>query len=178
MLLMPLKEPLVIDPETSLKELLIHNHSYDPTLAPAGSTLLTFMLETYNYVYWRELYSNTAQYSKEKERIAISIIHVLEQSFGDIENNVEMTDISTPVSFSNFSGNWKGSFEGWLMTPETGLKQLPHTLPGLNNFYMCGQWVAIGGGLPGVLHSGRDTAQLICHRDDKKFEVHKVWTTI
>jgi hypothetical protein len=31
-------------------------------------------------------------------------------------------DIETPVSFRNFSGNWNGSFEGWLMTPETGLK--------------------------------------------------------
>jgi hypothetical protein len=36
---------------------------------------------------------------------------------------------------------------------------------------MCGQWVAIGGGLPGVLSSGRDTAEIICHKDKILFKV-------
>lgn len=177
MLLIPLAEPLMLDPETSLNEILIHNHSYDPTLSPAGCSLLTFMLQTYNYGYWKNLYRvNKVKYEKEKSRIAGKVIQALERRFGDITKNVEMTDVSTPVSFSHFSGNWKGAFEGWLITPEVGLKHLSHKLPGLKNFYMCGQWVAVGGGLPGVLISGRDTAQIICHEDGKKFEVNKVFS--
>jgi phytoene dehydrogenase-like protein len=175
MLLMPLSEPLMLDPETLLSDIVIHNHCYDNTLAPEGSTLVTFMLATYNYEYWSRLHgTDKAQYEKEKSRIAGEIINILEKRFGDITQNIEMTDVSTPVSFFNFSGNWKGSFEGWLITPEVGLKHFSHTLKGLKNFYMCGQWVAIGGGLPGVLLSGRDTAQLICHEDGKKFETNKI----
>lgn len=40
---------------------------------------------------------------------------------------------------------------------------------GLGNFYMCGQW-ADTGGLPMVLKSGRDVAQIICKRDGRDFK--------
>ena len=174
MLMLPLVEPLVIDPETKLSDLLVHNHSFDPTLAPEGGTLLTFMLETYNYRYWNSLYeTNKEMYESEKKRIADAVIEILEKRFGGVKQNVEMIDVSTPVSFIHFSGNWKGSFEGWLITPDSGFKRLPHTLPGLKNFYMCGQWVAVGGGLPGVLISARDTVQIICKEDNKEFNVLK-----
>lgn len=174
MTLIPLPEPIIVDPETSVNDLIIHTHNYDPTLAPAGSTLLTFMLETYNYDYWNDLHRHDKRrYDNEKARILAEVIQVLEKRVGDVARYVEMTDVATPVSFRNFSGNWNGSFEGWLMTPETGLKHLSHTLPGLKNFYMCGQWVTVGGGLPGVLLSGRDTAQIICHKDGLRFEADK-----
>jgi phytoene dehydrogenase-like protein len=42
-------------------------------------------------------------------------------------------------------------------------------LPGLKNFYMAGQWVEVGGGLPAVAISGRDVVQIICKRDKKRF---------
>lgn len=174
MLMIPLSQPLMIDPKTRMSDITIHNHSYDTTLAPAGCTLLTFVLTTYNYEYWNDLYeTNKSKYEEEKSRIAGEVVNILEERFGDIAANVEMTDVTTPVSFSHYTGNWKGSFEGWLMTPEVGLKHLSHTLPGLKNFYMCGQWVAVGGGLPGVLLSGRDTAQIICHDDKKEFEINR-----
>lgn len=169
----PLSKPLQIDPETKVFDISLDTHSCDHTLAPKGASLLTIMLETYNYDYWTRLFhEDKTGYEKEKDRIAKELIGILEERFKGIKNKVEMVDVSTPISFHNFSGNWKGSFEGWLMTPETGFNRLAHTLPGLNNFYMCGQWVSIGGGLPGVMLSGRDTAQIICEADKKAFEVH------
>jgi len=168
----PAARPIYIDPQTTISDIGVHIHNFDPTLAPSGSTLLTFMLETYNYSHWNTLHQdNRIQYDIEKKRIADELIEVLDKRFGNIKENVEMVDVATPVTFQNFTGNWKGSFEGWLLTPETGFRRLAHTLPGLKNFYMCGQWVAIGGGLPGVLNSARDTAQIICHNDKKHFHV-------
>jgi len=168
----PATRPLYIDPETTISDIETFIHNFDPTLAPPGSTLLTFMLDTHNYSYWNTLHQeNPGQYENEKKRIAYDLIEILDQRFGDIKGNIEMADVSTPVTFRNFSGNWKGSFEGWLLTPETGFQALPHTLPGLRNFYMCGQWVAIGGGLPGVLNSARDTAQIICSDDGIPFRI-------
>jgi phytoene dehydrogenase-like protein len=46
---------------------------------------------------------------------------------------------------------------------------LPRELPGLDGFYMIGQWVEPGGGLPPVALSGRNVAQVICQRDGKPF---------
>jgi phytoene dehydrogenase-like protein len=50
------------------------------------------------------------------------------------------------------------------------MKHLKKTLPGLNNFYMIGQWVEPGGGLPTALMSGRNVSQIICKKDKKEFK--------
>ncbi len=168
----PAHRPLSVDPTTTLEDIGVFIHNFDPALAPAGCTLLTLMLPTYNYDYWHDLYQNhPGRYEMEKHRIADELIEMLDKRFGNVKANVEMRNVSTPVTFKSFSGNWKGSFEGWLLTPENGTQRLSHTLPGLRNFYMCGQWVAIGGGLPGALLSAREAAQLICHEDGLPFRV-------
>ena len=43
------------------------------------------------------------------------------------------------------------------------------TLPGLADFYMVGQWVMPGGGLPTAVMSGRYVTQIICEQDKKEF---------
>jgi phytoene dehydrogenase-like protein len=167
----PLKEPFHIDPETDIHDLHLRVHNFDPTLAPFGKTLITTMLETRNYSYWQDLQRDApAQYEAEKQRIAEEFIQILEHKIGDLRDFVEMTDISTPATIIGFTNNWKGSFEGWVATPETGFEGLPNTLPGLGNFYMCGQWVAIGGGVPTAMMSGRTVAQMICKKEEKHFE--------
>ena len=42
-------------------------------------------------------------------------------------------------------------------------------LPVLKNFYMAGQWVEPGGGLPTVAMSGRNVIELVCKRENKPF---------
>jgi phytoene dehydrogenase-like protein len=44
------------------------------------------------------------------------------------------------------------------------------TLPGLDRFYMAGQWVEPGGGIPSAAFSARNVIQIICKRDRKQFE--------
>ncbi len=80
-----------------------------------------------------------------------------------------MTDVSTPATLVRYTGNWQGSFEGWLPTPEWLVKSVPPTLPGLDGFWMVGQWVAPGRGLPSGLMSARQVQQLICRSDGVKF---------
>jgi len=45
-------------------------------------------------------------------------------------------------------------------------------LPGLDDFYMCGQWVEPGGGLPTGVMSARRLFKTICRKDGKKFRTH------
>lgn len=165
-----LKTPLVIDPETKMDDIMFHTYNYDSTLAPAGKTVITSMLPTYNYQYWVDLRKqDKVKYQAEKERIGNEVISILEEKLGNIKNNLEVLDISTPATLIRYTGNWKGSFEGWFLTPEAGLKPMNKVLPGLGNFYLAGQWVEPGGGLPGCLNSGRGVAQVICKKDKKKF---------
>jgi len=80
-----------------------------------------------------------------------------------------MTDVATPYTFWRYTRNHRGAFEGWLMTPEMMRTHVEKALPGLENFYMAGQWVEPGGGIPAVLPSGRQVVQILCHRDGKPF---------
>jgi phytoene dehydrogenase-like protein len=86
---------------------------------------------------------------------------------------VEVTDVATPATYVRYTGNWQGSFEGWLLTPSNtkaaGMAGLPRRLPGLSNFVMAGQWIWLGGGLPSGVLTGRWAVQTVCAEDGRKF---------
>jgi phytoene dehydrogenase-like protein len=77
--------------------------------------------------------------------------------------------VSSPATVIRYTGNWRGSMEGWLMTPDTGFGSLPQKLPGLKHFAMAGQWVQPGGGLPSGLMTARAAIQAICREDHRPF---------
>jgi phytoene dehydrogenase-like protein len=80
-----------------------------------------------------------------------------------------MVDGASPVTFERYTGNWQASYEGFLPTPKPVRVTIPNTLPGLRNFYMAGQWVRVGGGIPGGVEMGRNAVMQICKQDRVKF---------
>lgn len=169
-LIFPLDKPVTIDPSTTLSDLAVRIHSFDPTLAPEGKTLVEFMIPTRADAYWSQLrFSDYKKYREEKDRIIREISECFGKRFGISEEMIEMTDLSTPATVIRYTNNWKGSFEGWVLTPEVGFSQMPLKLPGLSGFYMAGHWVSPGGGLPAALITGRGAAGLICRDAGKKF---------
>jgi len=163
-----LEKPLVKDGKEQ-KFMLVRINNYDPTLAPPGKTSLTILIES-AYPYWESLRKDMKQYRKEKERIADEVIATLEKRFPGLTNQVEMRDVATPITYSRYTGNWQGTYQGWLATPKTPLTFLiKKTLPGLDNFYMAGHWTNAGGGLPTAVITGRGAVQLMCKKDKKEF---------
>ena len=150
------------------KWLSVRIHNFDPTLAPAGKTLLTVMIVS-NYAHWKSLREDMKLYKEEKEKIADTVVSLLDKRFPGLASKVEMRDVATPITFHRYTGNWQGSFEGWLMTPKNLTSQMSKILPGLDNFYMAGQWVQPGGGIPSGAMTGRQVIQLICKLDKKPF---------
>ena len=151
--------------------LSVHIFNQDSTLAPEGKTVLNVMLES-DYDYWKKLAENRKLYVEKKEEIAKIIIQSLEQRFPGISSQVEATDVATPLTFERYTGNWKGTFEGWLITPDNAgviMKPMSQTLQGLGKFYMCGQWVEPGGGLPTAIMSARRLIKKICREDGRRF---------
>lgn len=163
----PLAEPVTIaGKEIQWLRPMIYN--FDDSFAPPGKTVVRFVLDS-DYEFWEALGKNPDGYLAEKERIAGTLIAAMEERFPGFSDQVEMWDVATPLTFERYTGNWKGSALGWDCTTETFFLPMSKTLPGLDNFYMAGQWVEPGGGVPAVAVSGRNVIQLICKRDKKPF---------
>ena len=142
--------------------------NFDPSLAPPGKTVLKVMLGT-DYDYWKALETDRPRYLEEKDRVAGEIVRALDSRFPGLAANVEMVNIATPHTFVRYTGNWRGSFEGFQMTPKNIFKPPSKSVPGISNLFLCGQWVEPGGGLPAVAMSGRNVVQILCKKDGVKF---------
>lgn len=166
---MPLARPFIVDNKTRASRIGVNVYNFDPTLAADGKTVVTILVPSV-YEFWENLrVNNPHRYGVEKDRLAREVIGILDNRFPGFASWVETFDVATPATWARYTGNWQASFEGWLPTPRMLSTKFPKTLPGLNNFYMAGQWVQPGGGLPPAALSGRHVTQLICAQDKKPF---------
>jgi phytoene dehydrogenase-like protein len=162
-----LQDPLVVGHQ-KIEGLMIRIFNYSPHFAPPGKTVVQVMFET-EWDYWNDLQKDRPHYEAEKERVAAEVLARLERHFPAITSQVEVTDVATPYTTWRYTLNYKGAYMGWLPTPQTIMTAIPRTLPGLANFYLAGQWVLPGGGVPPCLYSGRHVVQILCRRDGKPF---------
>ena len=169
----PLSEPLQSPDGTQYKRMEVHINNYDPTLAPAGKTVISISYYTQNADYWINLrQSDPESYQTEKQKFAQIIIDLADARLGGFKEKIEVIDIATPATFQRYTNNWKGSVQGWLPGKNI-IAQSPvkSNLPGLNDFYFIGHWTIPGGGLPVAIKSARDVAQIICHRKKVSFNI-------
>lgn len=170
-----LDAPFKVDKGTYLNQVGIRFFHFDPTFAPAGKTAVTCFLPTRNCEFWSDLQTkDLPRYCAEKRRLSESVIGLLEKKIPEIRSAIEVVDVSTPATVIRYTGNWKGSMEGWLLTPGMGFKPLRNTLPGLANFIMVGQWVMPGGGLPSGLMTARSAMRSICKQDRVLFTPREI----
>lgn len=164
-----LDEPIVIAGEKRY-EIGVQHYCFDRSLAPPGKSVLVVMMTT-NYDYWQQIYGRSVYDTEELQESQI-LINLLEQFYPGIKNDIEFVDVATPLTYERYTGNWKGSSCGWLLTKQTlplSIKGLPKTLPKLRNFYSIGQWVEPGGSVPVVAMSGRNIIQQICRENNQTF---------
>lgn len=167
-----LQQPLTIAKRAE-RRLVFRVFNYDATLAPEGKTVVQAYLQT-DFDWWEALRQDRARYEAEKARLAVETLDRLEEHLPGISACVEVMDVSTPHTFHRYTRNYRGAFEGWLVTPETIRFSLPKTLPGLRDFYMVGQWTEPGGGIPPVIDAARRFVQMLCGRDGRLFTVEEL----
>jgi phytoene dehydrogenase-like protein len=148
----------------------IRFHGQDSSFAPAGKTVLTVVLAT-EYSYWKNLKADQKMYDAEKDATVKAILEALEQIWPGISKQVEMSNVATPLTIERYTANWKGSITGWALIPGQASVNIPKTLPGLDNFWMVGQWVYPGGGLPSGVSTAREAVWRQCKKDRKQFIV-------
>ncbi len=165
-----LDAPLAVDPGTELKQAAFRIFNFDPTFAPQGKTAVTCFLPTRNFDYWVRLReSDPAGYRAQKHRVAEAVIDILEKRIPGLRGAIEVVDVSTPATIIRYTGNWKGSMEGWFIQPGSSFRPLKNTLPGLSRFLIVGQWVMPGGGLPSGPMTARPAIKAMCRQDGVAF---------
>jgi phytoene desaturase len=165
-----LAQPFVMGPRPTT-ELMVRNYAFDPTLAPAGHSVIQAMVPT-DFDLWHDLHHAPHRYATKKAELAEAVLARIERHVPGLSDTVEMTDVATPYTFWRFARSHRGAFEGFLPTAEAFGKHLRKTLPGLERFHMAGQWVEPGGGVPPAVYSGRQVVQLICDEDGRRFEAN------
>jgi len=145
-------------------------YGYDPTLAPAGKTVIVSMFPG-DWSYWEKMDGDRPAYAAEKARIEADCRRALEQRFPGIEGRIEMVDVATPLTYRRYTSNWKGAYMTWNVTPEfrRTYRFIPKTVPNLEGFYLASMWTNAPGGLPGAALAGRQVVQILCARDHRKF---------
>lgn len=145
----------------------ILNYSFDPTMAPEGKTCIIIRFES-PWVIWENL--SEEEYAREKETIEKEAIRILEENYPGSSSSIEVCDIATPKTTVRYTGAWKGAYEGFKPSSKNIIKQLSLTLSGLNNFYMAGQWLFPGGGIPPSVQSGKWAIQMISKKEKQPFK--------
>ena len=169
----PLPEPVDLG-GVPHDRLVLKHYSFDPQMAPEGNSVLSVWCEA-DYDHWRELRADRKAYRAAKKQLAEQVIAGLETRYPGLGDRIEVVDVATPVTYERYTANWRGAFAGWALTTRkmsmmmTG--GMPKTLPGLDRFYMAGQWVEPGGNVELSAASGRDVIADICRDEGVPFRV-------
>ena len=146
----------------------IMNYCFDPTMAPEGKTVLVMRFDS-PWDLWKEI--GDEEYKGEKEKIKKDACAILEKYYPGISSDIETIDVATPVTDVKYTGVWKGAYEGFMPSSKNLMDNLNPFIPGLKRFYMAGQWLFPGGGLPPAGQSGKWAVQYICRDEKIKFRV-------
>jgi phytoene dehydrogenase-like protein len=152
--------------------IMVKNFCFDPTLAPSGKSVVECTLRIEDYEYWEKLAADRTVYNAEKEKIATAIADELESKYPGFKSAIEVTDVATPMTYVRYTGNWKGTYMTWVISPDKAkrFRLIKKTVPGLDNFWLSGMWVQPPGGVPTGAMTSRDIIQIICKKDKKRFQ--------
>ena len=137
----------------------------DPAFAPPGHTVVQALLET-TYDYWA---TRGTDYVSEKDTAAARILDEIDRHLPGVKAATQVIDLATPLTYWNMARSWRGAFEGWMPNRDAVHGHIRKTLEGLEGFYMAGQWVEPGGGVPTACVSGRAVVQLLCADTHRPF---------
>ena len=136
--------------------------------APKGCTSLTSVLTGDTYEFWKQA-KEDGRYEEEKCNLANQISRVLCEKFPQVEGNIEVINIATPLTYERYTGAYHGS---WMSVVGVGdkLKIYPGYLKSVTALYFAGHRLMNPGGLPVAIYSGRKAAQMVCRHFNVLFK--------
>jgi len=161
-----LEQPITLGKQTH-EYLTVNNYAADPTYSPEGKTAMTVSLPGDTYDFWKKARQEN-RYTEEKQKVGDAVIAALSAQMPEIQGQVEVCDVATPLTYERYCANWKGS---WMteMTPNMKMKAYPAVAKGLDRVYFAGHRLMPPGGLPVALMTGRMAVQYLCRDTDTLF---------
>lgn len=157
-------EPFYVGGRRS-EDMYVRTCNDDPSFAPPGNCVVQAMVPS-DYDWWA---TRGPEYETAKDAAAHTVLAQLEPHFPGLRDAVRMIDVATPLTYWNMARSWRGAYEGWTPNTDSFFGHVEKTLAGVKSFYMAGQWVEPGGGVPTALMSGRQVIQLVCHAEGTEF---------
>lgn len=142
----------------------INNYALYEKHAPEGCTALTCLLLGDSYHYWKTA-KEDGTYKQKKQELVEEFIRQLEKFIPEIKDNIEVTDVATPMTYERYCNSFEGS---WMSVWEPGASSFtfPSKSTTVKGLYFAGQRTMMPGGLPITVNSGRKAVQYLC-RDTK-----------
>ncbi|MFW5714677.1 MAG: hypothetical protein ACOCYU_08400, partial [Brevefilum sp.] len=139
--------------------------------SPEGKSVLKILMKS-KYSFWKALRKNRKAYQYAKDEAIECVIALLEEKFPGLHEQVEMRDMATPITVERYTNCIQGN-HAW-SPPDFSLmkmmKGVSKSLPGLDHFYMVGQWALGSLGIPNVAMDGRNVIKKICKRERVRFK--------
>jgi len=131
----------------------------NPMLAPTGRhTVAVAAFAPY------ELFTDGAKisprYAEIKEEMAQKIIGIAEKVIPGLSSHIMVRDASTPLTCERETLNMQGATMGWYLSAKEFSRIRSQKTP-IAHLYQAGHWTFPGGGIPMVILSGINAAQLI-----------------
>ncbi len=141
--------------EVNNSHIYVKHFCYDTIMSHKNKSMITSIIKT-DYTYWEALYHNMKDYIKEKERLAGDFVKIMTSRIPQIESNIEVIDIATPITYYRYTGIWGGSYMGWWNKSKD---TVPFKIPVVENLILAGQWTKSTGGIVSAIMSGRESIQ-------------------
>ncbi len=165
-----LREPISVD-GGKLDRLDLELFDARTGLVPEGKGVIKVNLPC-DYDRWKELSRDRKMKLQAKKDIIELMISTLERRFPGLAGQVEVSDMTTLVTCERYTGCFRG-LQPWGSKRDQSRisrKGLSRTLPGLDDFYMAGQWAEAGVGIPTAALSARRAVKAMCKRDGIRFK--------
>ena len=136
----------------------------DPSCCPEGKSVVATMVlaspETFEAALGRGRQRGRA-YKALKDRLLPQLLEKMERALGvgDLQPHIDVLQLATPVTIERFTENRGGSYVGWRSSADQARNPIPQQSP-VENLFLCGHWVAPGGGVCNVMAGGLNAADL------------------
>jgi phytoene desaturase len=129
----------------------------NPSHAPKGKSTLCLS--------YKVPYALSADWGKEiKSNLYQRLITKASAFIPDLKRRIIVSADTTPKTIEGWTHNRWGAAYGWAQIPsQSGIHRLQRTTP-VQNLYLTGHWTSPGGGIAGVVASGKLTAEAVLER--------------
>jgi phytoene dehydrogenase-like protein len=144
-------------------------YSLDNTISPSDKSILSIKIPTI-WSIWKEWEKDEKLYRKKKTKIIENVIQAIDEKFPQLSQDIISSQISTPIDFYRSSGNFQGSYHGFMSKEKKPVIEIPQNLTFLKYFYMAGHWTIQGGGIYAAVKSARNAIKMLCRESHIPFK--------